>query len=61
LDFAHGVGSGPPLYGNPIIPFLPISSAGCAITDLMLAVWMFAGAPSVFAPRKRAENVNATY
>jgi hypothetical protein len=35
-------------YGNPIIPFLPNSSAGCAITDLVLAVWFFANAPSVF-------------
>jgi Family of unknown function (DUF6010) len=36
------------LYGRPIIPFLPTSSAGCAITDTVIAVWFFAGAPSVF-------------
>jgi uncharacterized protein DUF6010 len=35
-------------YGNPIIPFLPNSSAGCAITDAIIAVWFFANAPSVF-------------
>ena len=35
-------------YGNPIIPFLPTSSLGCAITDAVLAVWFFANAPSVF-------------
>jgi hypothetical protein len=35
-------------YANPIIPFLPSSSAGCAITDAVLAVWFFANAPSVF-------------
>ena len=38
-------------YGNPIIPFLPNSSAGCAITDLVLAVWFFANAPSVLGRR----------
>jgi hypothetical protein len=36
------------LYGNPIVPFLPNSSAGCAITDAVLAVWFSANAPSVF-------------
>ena len=36
------------LYGNPIVPFVPASSAGCAICDLVIALWCFAGAP---APR----------
>jgi len=40
-------------YGNPIIPFLPMSSLGCAITDTVLAVWFFANAPSVFDVGKR--------
>ena len=35
-------------YGNPIVPFAPLSSAGCAITDALIAVWFFAEAPSVF-------------
>jgi uncharacterized protein DUF6010 len=35
-------------YGNPIVPFAPLSSAGCAITDLLIAIWFFAAAPSVF-------------
>ncbi|TME86901.1 MAG: hypothetical protein E6I52_30640 [Chloroflexi bacterium] len=35
------------LYGNPIVPFEPLSSAGCAVCDLVLAGWYFAGAPSV--------------
>jgi hypothetical protein len=35
-------------YGNPIIPFLPTSSLGCAITDAVIAMWFFANAPSVF-------------
>ncbi|HLK24812.1 MAG TPA: DUF6010 family protein [Caulobacteraceae bacterium] len=37
------------LYGNPILPFLPTSSAGCAICDLGLAAWYFAGAPSPYS------------
>ncbi len=36
------------LYGNPIIPFVPSSSAGCAICDLVLAIWYVLGAYSVF-------------
>jgi len=35
-------------YGNPIVPFAPLSSAGCAITDVLIAIWFFADAPSVF-------------
>ncbi len=35
------------LWGNPIVPFLPLSSAGCAICDLGLAGWYFAGAPAL--------------
>jgi hypothetical protein len=35
-------------YGSPIVPFVPTSSAGCAITDTLLAIWFFTGAPSVF-------------
>jgi hypothetical protein len=35
-------------YGNPIVPFAPMSSAGCAITDALIAIWFFADAPSVF-------------
>ena|SRR2546422_11387317 len=33
------------LYGNPIWPFAPTSSAGCAIMDALIAIWFFAGAP----------------
>lgn len=36
------------LYGNPIVPFVPDSSLGCAITDPVIALWCFAGAPSVY-------------
>ena len=36
------------LYGNPIVPFVPSSSAGCAIRDTVLAFWYFFGARSLF-------------
>lgn len=35
------------LYGNPIVPFAPTSSLGCAICDPVIAIWCFAGAPSL--------------
>jgi uncharacterized protein DUF6010 len=48
-------------YGAPIIPFLSTSSAGCAITDAVIAVWFFANAPSVFdiikASRQKSPNL----
>jgi hypothetical protein len=40
-------------YGNPIVPFMAASSAGCAVTDTLLAVWFFANAPSVFELRMK--------
>jgi uncharacterized protein DUF6010 len=50
------------LYGHPIIPFVPNASAGCAISDPLLAVWFFAGAPSIFEFGKahRTESPNPT-
>lgn len=36
------------LYGNPIIPMAPLSSAGCAVCDPVLAIWFFLGAPGIF-------------
>ncbi|RKT88631.1 hypothetical protein SAMN05421805_1011670 [Saccharopolyspora antimicrobica] len=38
------------LYGNPIIPFLEYASFGCALCDPVIAVWCFAGGPSLVAP-----------
>ena len=35
------------LYGNPIVPFVPTSSLGCAICDPIIAAWCFVGAPSM--------------
>jgi hypothetical protein len=42
------------LWGNPIWPFMPTSSFGCIIFDALIAVWFFAGAPSVIARRSPA-------
>ena len=36
------------LYGNPLLPFNLTSSLGCAICDPVIAVWCFAGAPSLW-------------
>jgi hypothetical protein len=41
-------------YGTPIVPFAPTSSFGCAICDLVLAAWCFAGGPSIQDMRTRA-------
>ena len=42
------------LWGNPIWPFMPTSSFGCMIFDALIAVWFFAGAPSLIARRSPA-------
>jgi hypothetical protein len=47
------------LYGNPIIPFVPTSSAGCAVCDVVIALWCFAGAPS-FGARSVGKEARAT-
>jgi hypothetical protein len=36
------------LYGRPILPFIPLSSLGCAICDTGIAVWYFLEAPSIW-------------
>jgi hypothetical protein len=35
-------------YGRPILYFAPTSSGQCAITDTLLALWFFVGAPTPF-------------
>ncbi len=35
------------LYGNPIVPFAPSSSAGCAICDPVIGLWYICGAQSI--------------
>ena len=47
------------LYGNPIVPFVPSSSAGCAICDIVLALWYFRGAPSFFTWFNRSSSTEA--
>ena len=42
------------LWANPIWPFMPTSSFGCIIFDALIAVWFFAGAPSLIARRSPA-------
>lgn len=36
------------LYGTPIIPRVPLSSAQCALCDALIAGWLFAGAPCIY-------------
>jgi hypothetical protein len=50
------------LYGNPIVPFAADSSFGCAVCDPVIALWCFAGAPSVFdlVRKRRREDPNPT-
>jgi hypothetical protein len=48
-------------FGRPIVAFAATSSAGCAITDSLLAVWFFFGAPSVYdAARARGSAAAST-
>lgn len=35
-------------YAHPIVVFSPNSSAGCAICDVVIAIWFFFRAPAVF-------------
>ena len=46
------------LYGNPIVPFAPKSSLGCAICDPVIALWCFMGAPSLL--RRHDEHITQT-
>jgi hypothetical protein len=41
-------------YGHPIMYFAPTSSGQCAVTDALLALWFFAGAPSPYGLLRRA-------
>jgi hypothetical protein len=48
------------LYGQPIMFFMPSSSAQCAVTDALIAVWFWYGAPSVYDLRTRRAAVRST-
>lgn len=39
--------------GMPMISWLPTSAFDCAVTDTLLVLWLFAGAPDVFAALRR--------
>lgn len=41
-DLAHH------LYGNTLFHWAPSSSFGCFVMDALVAIWFFAGAPSVY-------------
>jgi hypothetical protein len=43
------------LYGTPIVPFVLLSSFGCAICDLALALWYFQGALAIFTWFRKVE------
>jgi hypothetical protein len=47
------------LYGRPILPLVPLSSAGCAICDTGLALWYFLGAPSIYGKKGSTQPVKA--
>jgi Family of unknown function (DUF6010) len=47
------------LYGNPIVPYSASSSAGCAVCDIVLALWFFYNAPSVFDLLKKRKRISA--
>src|SRR5262245_27178557 len=38
-------------WGNPVWPFMPASSLGCAVFDSLIAIWFLAGAPTLVAWR----------
>ena len=40
------------LYGNPLWPFMEMSSFGCAIFDSAIALWFLAGAPTLWSPTR---------
>ena len=46
-------------YGNPIVVFDPLSSAGCAVCDPILAIWFFFKAPSIFNLFRRQAQLEA--
>jgi hypothetical protein len=46
------------LTGSPLLPFSVTSSLGCAICDPVIALWCFAGAPSLI-PRREASRPGA--
>ncbi len=50
---AYRLGRAAPPLREVIVPFAPDSSLGCAICDPVIALWLFAGAPSVYGLLRR--------
>ena len=48
------------LYGDPIMFFMPSSSAQCAVMDALIAVWFWYGAPSPYDLRARRAAARST-
>ena len=48
-------------YGNPIWPWQPLSSVGCAVLDALIAVWFLSGAPSVYALARKTAVLFAVF
>jgi hypothetical protein len=44
-------------YGNPLWHWDEMSSLGCAVMDPVVALWFFAGAPSVFERLRSARGI----
>lgn len=44
---------------HPLLPFDPISSAGCAVCDPIMAIWFLFGAPNVFKLFKKIKPTTA--
>ena len=47
------------LYGHPILPFVPLSSEGCAICDTGIAIWYFLDAPSIWRRARHLTKIEA--
>ncbi|MEM7549297.1 MAG: DUF6010 family protein [Bacteroidota bacterium] len=43
LDIAHHI------HGYPLISTAALSSLGCAVFDVVIAIWFFTGAPSIYS------------
>jgi len=47
-------------FATPIWPWMPSSSAGCAIFDSVIAIWFFVGAPALYDWLRPKHSRNST-
>ncbi len=47
------------LYGDPIVYLEPSCSAGCAVCDLILALWFFFGAPTIWNVFRKQKTITS--